>query len=76
MRREKSLRIDVHHADAVVWEPVYTPATRGSGRRRRARSGAERTHDAGGRLCKTTIRNSSTVIVATSSVVLRAARKK
>jgi hypothetical protein len=24
MRREKSLRIDVHHADAVVWGPVYT----------------------------------------------------
>ena len=23
MRREKSLRIGVHHADAVVWEPVY-----------------------------------------------------
>ena len=22
-RREKSLRIDVHHANAVVWEPVY-----------------------------------------------------
>jgi hypothetical protein len=22
-RREKSLRIGVHHADAVVWEPVY-----------------------------------------------------
>jgi alkylated DNA repair dioxygenase AlkB len=22
-RQEKSLRIDVHHADAVVWEPVY-----------------------------------------------------
>jgi hypothetical protein len=23
MRREKSLRIGVHHADAVVWGPVY-----------------------------------------------------
>ena len=23
MRRQKSLRIGVHHADAVVWEPVY-----------------------------------------------------
>ena len=23
MRREKSLRIGVHHADGVVWEPVY-----------------------------------------------------
>ena len=23
MRREKSLRIGVHHANAVVWEPVY-----------------------------------------------------
>jgi len=23
MRREKSLRNGVHHADAVVWEPVY-----------------------------------------------------
>ena len=23
MRQEKSLRIGVHHADAVVWEPVY-----------------------------------------------------
>ena len=23
MRRAKSLRIGVHHADAVVWEPVY-----------------------------------------------------
>jgi hypothetical protein len=22
MRREKSLRIGVHHANAVVWEPV------------------------------------------------------
>ena len=22
-RREKSLRIGVHHANAVVWEPVY-----------------------------------------------------
>ena len=22
-RRQKSLRIGVHHADAVVWEPVY-----------------------------------------------------
>ena len=22
-RRQKSLRIDVHHADGVVWEPVY-----------------------------------------------------
>ena len=23
MRRQKSLRIGVHHADAVVWGPVY-----------------------------------------------------
>ena len=23
MRREKSLRIGVHHANGVVWEPVY-----------------------------------------------------
>jgi len=44
MRREKSLRIGVHHADAVVWEPVYRTHLRrggdgggGGGRRRRAR---------------------------------------
>jgi hypothetical protein len=23
MRREKSIRNDVHHADGAVWEPVY-----------------------------------------------------
>ena len=26
MRRGKSLRIGVHHADAVVWGPVYQNA--------------------------------------------------
>ena len=26
MRREKSLRIDVHHADAVVWDKRLYPA--------------------------------------------------
>eukprot|EP00982_Pelagococcus_subviridis_P007375 30591-Pelagococcus_subviridis.AAC.1 len=36
MRRQKSLRIGVHHANAVVWGPVYrthltasSPLTRG-----------------------------------------------
>ncbi len=28
MRREKSLRIGVHHANGVVWEPVYVTRTR------------------------------------------------
>ena len=30
-RREKSLRIGVHHADAVVWEPVTEPETETEG---------------------------------------------
>ena len=44
MRREKSLRIGVHHANAVVWGPVYrthltasSPLTRAARRRRRRR---------------------------------------
>ena len=32
MRREKSLRIGVHHADAVVWGPVYRTHPRGERR--------------------------------------------
>ena len=28
MRRAKSLRNGVHHANAVVWEPVYSIARR------------------------------------------------
>ena len=39
MRREKSLRIGVHHANAVVWEPVYrTHLTSGTSRCGIARS--------------------------------------
>ena len=37
MRREKSLRIGVHHADAVVWEPVYRTHLRRTRRRKASR---------------------------------------
>jgi len=33
MRREKSLRIGVHHANEVVWGPVYEGASVGVERR-------------------------------------------
>jgi len=38
MRRAKSLRIGVHHANAVVWEPVCGTLARSIDRRRGARS--------------------------------------
>jgi len=35
-RRRKSLRIGVHHANAVVWGPVYRTRTRSIDRSERA----------------------------------------
>eukprot|EP00982_Pelagococcus_subviridis_P012671 31188-Pelagococcus_subviridis.AAC.8 len=42
MRRQKSLRIGVHHADAVVWGPVYRTHLNADDRRRRGFSIAAR----------------------------------